>query len=122
MASSPPARPRWPERTRGAQSPDQLTRFALPLNGMRFSVHTTGTLPHGLWPSGDGSRICVGLENADEVAVIDTGSNKVITNVPIGQGPQGVAYVPNAVRDGRESSNLEPLLDGVYRSIVQEIP
>ena len=28
------------ERTRGAQSPDQLTRFALPLNGMRFSVHT----------------------------------------------------------------------------------
>src|SRR6478736_1256517 len=31
MASSPPARPRWPERTRGAQSPDQLTRFALPL-------------------------------------------------------------------------------------------
>ena len=29
-----------PERTRGAQSPDQLTRFALPLNGMRFSVHT----------------------------------------------------------------------------------
>ena len=63
---------------------------------------STGTLPHGLWPSGDGSRICVGLENADEVAVIDTGSNKVITNVPIGQGPQGVAYVPNAVRDGRE--------------------
>jgi YVTN family beta-propeller protein len=60
----------------------------------------TGTLPHGLWPSGDGSRIYVGLENADEVAVIDTGSNKVVTNVPIGQGPQGVAYVPNAVPDG----------------------
>jgi len=34
------ARPRWPESTRGARSPDQLTRFALPLNGMRFSVQT----------------------------------------------------------------------------------
>ena len=69
----------------------------------------TGTLPHGLWPSGDGSRMYVGLENADQVAVIDTGSNKVITNVPIGQGPQGVAYVPNAVPDGTGSPNLEPL-------------
>ena len=66
----------------------------------------TGTLPHGLWPSGDGSRMYVGLENADQVAVIDTGSNKVITNVPIGQGPQGVAYVPNAVPDGTGSTNL----------------
>jgi YVTN family beta-propeller protein len=69
----------------------------------------TGTLPHGLWPSGDGSRMYVGLGNADQVAVIDTGSNKVITNVPIGQGPQGVAYVPNAMPDGTGSANLEPL-------------
>src|SRR5215212_1285079 len=34
------ARPRWPERTGEARSPGQLTRFALALNGMRFSVHT----------------------------------------------------------------------------------
>ena len=25
----------------------------------------TGALPHGLWPSGDGTRVYVGLENAD---------------------------------------------------------
>src|SRR5437763_1043083 len=31
---------RWPERTRGARSPDQFTRFALALNRMRFSVQT----------------------------------------------------------------------------------
>ncbi len=31
-----------------------------------------GALPHGLWPSGDGSRVYVGLENADGAAVIDT--------------------------------------------------
>ena len=27
----------------------------------------TGALPHGLWPSGDGSRMYVGLENADQL-------------------------------------------------------
>ena len=31
-----------------------------------------GNLPHGIWPSGDGTRIYVGLENADALAAIDT--------------------------------------------------
>ena len=69
----------------------------------------TGALPHGLWPSGDGSRIYVGLENADQAAVIDTASNTVIATIPIGQGPQGVVYVPNAVPDGEGMQNLQPL-------------
>ncbi|MDH8217304.1 hypothetical protein QIG26_28155, partial [Klebsiella pneumoniae] len=34
-----------------------------------------GSLPHGLWPSGDGSRVYVGLENADAATVIDTATN-----------------------------------------------
>lgn len=68
-----------------------------------------GALPHGLWPSGDGSRIYVGLENADAVAAIDTASNTVIATIPIGQGPQGVAYVPGAVPNGDGRANLTPL-------------
>ncbi|KQN27296.1 hypothetical protein ASF00_13275 [Sphingomonas sp. Leaf34] len=68
-----------------------------------------GALPHGLWPSGDGSRIYVGLENADAVAAIDTASNTVIATIPIGQGPQGVAYVPGAVPVGEGRANLIPL-------------
>ncbi|WP_164523559.1 YncE family protein [Sphingomonas sp. S-NIH.Pt15_0812] len=68
-----------------------------------------GALPHGLWPSGDGSRIYVGLENADAVAAIDTATNKVIATVPIGQGPQGVAYVPGAVPSGDGMAGLQPL-------------
>lgn len=68
-----------------------------------------GALPHGLWPSGDGSRIYVGLENDDAVAVIDTATNKVIATIPIGQGPQGVAYVPGAVPSGPGLDNLVPL-------------
>ena len=68
-----------------------------------------GAMPHGLWPSGDGTRMYVGLENADAAAVIDTSSNTVVANVPLGQGPQGVAYVPNAVPEGTGTQNLQPL-------------
>jgi len=68
-------------------------------------------LPHGLWPSGDGTRIYVGLENADAVASIDTLTNKVIATIPIGQGPQGVAYVPGAVPNGDGTANLVPLAE-----------
>ena len=68
-----------------------------------------GRLPHGVWPSGDGSRIYVGLENGDALAAIDTATNKVIGNIPIGQAPQAIAYVPNAVPDGDGLQNLEPL-------------
>jgi YVTN family beta-propeller protein len=68
-----------------------------------------GNLPHGIWPSGDGTRVYVGLENADQFAVIDTLTNKVIANIPIGQAPQAVAYVPNAVPEGDGLQNLVPL-------------
>jgi YVTN family beta-propeller protein len=56
-----------------------------------------GNLPHGVWPSGDGTRVYVGLENADALAAIDTATNKVIATIPIGQAPQAIAYVPDAV-------------------------
>jgi len=68
-----------------------------------------GNLPHGVWPSGDGTRIYVGLENADQLAVIDTGTNKVVANVPIGQAPQAIGYVPNAVPTGDGKGGLQPL-------------
>jgi YVTN family beta-propeller protein len=67
-------------------------------------------LPHGVWPSGDGSRIYVGLENADALAAIDTMTNKIVATIPIGQAPQALNYVPNAVPDGADGKqNLAPL-------------
>ncbi len=57
----------------------------------------TGKLPHGIWPSGDGTRVYVGLENEDKVAAIDTLKNEVIATSPIGQAPQALVYVPDAV-------------------------
>jgi YVTN family beta-propeller protein len=68
-----------------------------------------GKLPHGVWPSGDGTRIYVGLENGDGLAVIDTATNAVVGNVPIGQAPQAIAYVPNAVPEGDGLQGLQPL-------------
>jgi YVTN family beta-propeller protein len=76
-----------------------------------------GQLPHGIWPSGDGSRIYVGLENGDALAAIDTKANTVIANIAIGQAPQAIAYVPGAVPQGPGTANLMPL--GVAGQTVQ---
>jgi hypothetical protein len=51
----------------------------------------------------------VGLENADAAAAIDTLENKVVATIALGQAPQGVAYVPNAVPQGDGMQNLQPL-------------
>ena len=74
----------------------------------QVAIRPTGALPHGLWPSGDGTRMYVGLENADAAAAIDTLENKVVAMISLGQAPQGVAYVPNAVQ-GDGIQNLQPL-------------
>ena len=68
-----------------------------------------GNLPHGIWPSGDGSRVYVALENGETAVAIDTVSNKVIANIPIGQTTQALVYVPNAVPNGTGTDNLTPL-------------
>ena len=74
-----------------------------------FANIPVGSLPHGIWPSGDGSRVYVALENGVQAAVIDTLENKVIANVPIGQTTQALVYVPNAVPNGAGTENLVPL-------------
>jgi DNA-binding beta-propeller fold protein YncE len=68
-----------------------------------------GDLPHGIWPSGDGTRVYVGLENADRLVGIDTLKNLVIASVPIGQAAQAVVYVPGAVPSGDGLQGLQPL-------------
>jgi YVTN family beta-propeller protein len=68
-----------------------------------------GKLPHGVWPSGDGTRIYVGLENDDALVAIDTSTNTVIATIPIGQAPQAIAYVPNAAPDPEDRQNLQSL-------------
>jgi YVTN family beta-propeller protein len=68
-----------------------------------------GKLPHGAWPSGDGSRIYVGLENDDALMAIDTRTNRVIASIPIGQAPQALVYLSDAVPQGDGTTGLQPL-------------
>jgi YVTN family beta-propeller protein len=68
-----------------------------------------GDLPHGIWPSGDGTRIYVALENGNHAVAIDTLTNKVLANIPVGQTTQALVYVPGAVPSGDGTDNLVPL-------------
>jgi YVTN family beta-propeller protein len=65
-----------------------------------------GNLPHGIWPSGDGSRMYVAFENGGAAAAIDTTTNTVVADIPIGQTTQALVYVPNAVPHGPGTENL----------------
>ena len=76
-----------------------------------------GKLPHGVWPSGDGTRIYVGLENDDALTAIDTATNQVIATIPIGQAPQAIAYVPEAAPNPDDRQNLQGL--GVAGQVAQ---
>ena len=77
-----------------------------------FSKVTTirvGALPHGVWDSGDGTRVYVGLENDDRLVAINTLTNQVVATIPIGQAPQAVIYVSDAVPTGAGTEGLQPL-------------
>jgi len=78
-------------------------------NFEKVATIPVGHLPHGVWPSGDGKRVFVGLENDDALAIIDTATNTIVGTVPIGQAPQAIGYVPNAVPNGDGLANLQPL-------------
>src|SRR6476619_6426573 len=75
----------------------------------QITTISVGNLPHGIWPSGDGTRMYVGLENADALTAIDTATTKVMANIPVGQAPQAIAYVPNAAPNPDDRQNLQPL-------------
>ena len=89
--------------------PNEVKVFTTDATPKLVATIPTGELPHGLWPSGDGSRVYVGLENSDGVAAIDTLTNRVIATIHSGQSPQGVAYVPDAVPSGDGMQNLVSL-------------
>lgn len=66
----------------------------------------TGALPHGIWASDDTSRLYVGLENGDGVAVIDPASNQVVATMPGGQAPQALVYLSHVAASADDHPNL----------------
>lgn len=77
-----------------------------------------GKEPHGLWPSPDNTRLYVVFENSDSMDVIDTDTNQIITTLSIGQQPQTVVYVANAVPTGEGRNNLSQ--QGLNKRIVNQ--
>jgi YVTN family beta-propeller protein len=82
-------------RDRGGAAPRLVTR-----------IKDHGYGPHGIWPSPDNTRIYVGLQNSDQLDVIDTATNAVIKTLHIGQDPMALVYVANAVPQGSGRQGL----------------
>lgn len=87
---------------------DAVKVFAREASPKLVATIATGALPHGVWPSDDGSRVFVGLENADGIAVLDAVAMKELKRIPGGQAPQALVYVSNAAPAGSRSK-LQPL-------------
>ncbi|WP_405906039.1 beta-propeller fold lactonase family protein [Streptomyces sp. NBC_00828] len=85
-------------------------------------IQDTGRAPHGLWPSGDGTRMYVGMEKSDAVDVIDTATNKVIDTVGVGQEPQALVYVPNAAPAGSAANLGRQGLGNAPRNVSTTLP
>jgi YVTN family beta-propeller protein len=82
-------------------------------NFEQVATIAVGALPHGIWPSGDGTRVYVGIENGDAVTAIDTATNRIIATVPNGQAAQALVYVPEAVpADALVQSGMMPTHGG----------
>jgi YVTN family beta-propeller protein len=64
----------------------------------RIRDHGFGS--HGIWPSPDGSRLYVALQNSDAVDVIDTATDAVIHTIRVGQDPMALVYVADVVPNG----------------------
>ena len=82
----------------------------------------TGDLPHGVWGSGEGTRVYVGLENQDAVIAIDAHTNTVLATIPVGQQPQALVYVPDAVPEGDGTANLVSLGEAAKATHLTLVP
>jgi YVTN family beta-propeller protein len=88
---------------------NEVKVFQAAARPQQVATIAVGDLPHGLWPSSDGTRMYVALENGGAAAVIDTVRNVVVANVPIGQTSQALVYVPNVeVKDGSAAALSAP--------------
>jgi len=81
-------------------------------------ITNTGSTPHGIWPSPDNTRVYVVLENSDAMDVIDTTTRKVIATLRIGQEPQALVYVANAVPTGDGTANLTQ--QGLNKQVINQ--
>lgn len=66
------------------------------------TIHNSGVAPHGLWPSPDNTRMYIALQKSDAVDVVDVATRNIIQTLRVGQDPQALVYVSNAVPEGSD--------------------
>jgi YVTN family beta-propeller protein len=81
-----------------------------------------GACPHGVWSSGDGTKVYIGLQEGDGVDVLDARTNTKIAEIPMGQSPQALVYVPDAVPSGTGTENLVPLATSRRARAIELVP
>lgn len=86
-----------------------LIRLGDPTPGNFSPLYKGQLLVHGMGFSPDHHTLAIVAIGSNSVTFIDTSTNKVVASVPIGQAPQAIAYVPNAVPEGDGTQNLVPL-------------
>lgn len=85
-------------------------------------IRNNGHAPHGIWASGDSTRVYVGLEKSDKVDVIDTATNKVTSTIGVGQEPQALVYVPEAAPAGSAPGLGKQGLGGTPKTVDTVLP
>lgn len=83
------------------------------------SVEVEG-VPHGIVSSPDGTKLYVALEHGDKLIVIDTNTFTIVKKIPVGNSPQGIVYIKDALIEGStiKEKNLElPKIDIESRAI-----
>ena len=74
------------------------------------SFNTGGTVPRAVALTPDGSRAYVSNSNSNNVSVVNTANNAILTTVPVGNDPWGVAASPDGAKVyvvNRSSNNVK---------------
>ena len=67
---------------------DQIAVVSTEINTLRVLERIpAGAKPNGIWANPEGTRIYVGHETGNEVRVFDTGTNALLSTVPVGNKP-----------------------------------
>jgi YVTN family beta-propeller protein len=85
---------------------------------------SVGNRPIGIAVSPDGTRAYVCNQSSHSVSVIDTATNRVLTNISVGTGPYGIAVSPDGTHAyvSNSSSHTVSLIDTETNRVLTNIP